>query len=363
MKKIKVLHVLNGDIFGGAEKLAFNIGVSLSEFGLEDPVYFLIKKGTFASIVKKRFKCYEGSSFFKSYVLLSQVITSECIDIIHVHTVRSAFLVLIYKFFNSKSRFIYHIHSHTDYETHNRFRDFTYSFFERSILLRFADKVVADSFFLKNFLSDTKKFSSKIHVIYACFQSFLLNVNKKRNLTPFKVGMIAFHRYRKGTHILIESLALLSKRGFEIPCIIFGKFENQNYYNLVKKLISFHNLKNVSFKEFSTDVASFYNEINLCVLPSLPGEGIPLVIYEAMSFSVPVLSSSVHGVDEIVLNNQTGFLVKPNDVEQLASKILEVLNDQIKASSIADEASFRMKSSFSKKFVVRKMVDLYESIL
>ena len=53
-------------------------------------------------------------------------------------------------------------------------------------------------------------------------------------------------------------------------------------------------------------------------------EGLPLVICEAMASKTPVIGTDVIGVNEIIVNNETGLLVKENDIVDLANKIMEL---------------------------------------
>ena len=57
-------------------------------------------------------------------------------------------------------------------------------------------------------------------------------------------------------------------------------------------------------------------------------EGLPLVLCEAMASKTPIIATDVPGVNEIVLNEKTGLLVKENEVSDLANNILRMKNDE-----------------------------------
>ena len=63
----------------------------------------------------------------------------------------------------------------------------------------------------------------------------------------------------------------------------------------------------------------------LFVLPSY-NEGLPIAILEAMSYGIPVISTDVGSISEVVKDNETGFLIKPGEAESLAKAIIKVIN-------------------------------------
>ena len=65
------------------------------------------------------------------------------------------------------------------------------------------------------------------------------------------------------------------------------------------------------------------------MLPSLFGEGLPMVVLEAMAAGVPVVASRVEGVPEAVGHRETGLLVEPGSVSQLAQAIEEVVGGDV----------------------------------
>jgi glycosyltransferase involved in cell wall biosynthesis len=86
-------------------------------------------------------------------------------------------------------------------------------------------------------------------------------------------------------------------------------------------------------------VADYLRNARVLVLPSHVGDGLPNVILEAMSLGVPVISTRTAGIPDVVLHQDTGLLCEPGDVDQLASHIhLLSENDQLH-SKMSDQAS------------------------
>jgi glycosyltransferase involved in cell wall biosynthesis len=82
-------------------------------------------------------------------------------------------------------------------------------------------------------------------------------------------------------------------------------------------------------------------KINLFTLPSLFGEGLPMVVLEAMAAGLPVVASRVEGVPVAVVQRETGLLVEPGSVSQLAQAIEEFVTGDIDYSALSRGAKAR----------------------
>ena len=88
-------------------------------------------------------------------------------------------------------------------------------------------------------------------------------------------------------------------------------------------------------------------------------EGLPRVIIEAMCSGKPVVANAVDGVKEIVVDNVTGFLVEPEDLENMSEKVILLLKDSNLAQNFGKTARERIDKSFDIDFMVRQQEELY----
>ena len=95
------------------------------------------------------------------------------------------------------------------------------------------------------------------------------------------------------------------------------------------------------------------------VLPSRV-ESVPQSILEAFFLKIPVIATNVGGIPELVTNNKTGILVKPNDPEDLLDKINYLLNDGELRKTLANNAYDFVLKNFSWEFIIGKYIKLYE---
>ena len=97
----------------------------------------------------------------------------------------------------------------------------------------------------------------------------------------------------------------------------------------------------------------------MVVLPSL-WEGFPNVLLEAMAYQKPVIATRVPGMDEIVIDRETGILVPPADEQALANAILFFINNPEKARDMAVAGRKRAEKMFSIDKTVKETVRLYK---
>ena len=134
---------------------------------------------------------------------------------------------------------------------------------------------------------------------------------------------------RKNIKALIEALYLLwSKENVNTKLVIIGKkgWLFKEVFDLVEKL----NVNNsVIFKDYVTpeEINSYYKNAKLFVYPSIY-EGFGMPVIEAMSYGIPVITSNCSSLPEAA--GKAAILVNPNDVNQLAMEIQNLLNNENK---------------------------------
>lgn len=117
----------------------------------------------------------------------------------------------------------------------------------------------------------------------------------------------------------------------------------------------------VVFSGARDDVPELMQAMDILVLTSL-NEGLGRVILEAMACGVPVVASSVGGVPEIVVHEETGLLVPPADPRSTADAILKLLNDPYKAQLLSRKGRERAKL-FDIKAMVKRTEEVYRKLL
>ena len=85
--------------------------------------------------------------------------------------------------------------------------------------------------------------------------------------------------------------------------------------------------KQVRFMGLRKDVHAVLAAMDIFVLPSTEGEGIPQALTQAMAMAVPVVATHIGGMPEVLTHSVTGLLVPPNDPDSLKTHIRLLLKD------------------------------------
>jgi glycosyltransferase involved in cell wall biosynthesis len=191
----------------------------------------------------------------------------------------------------------------------------------------------------------------------------------------------------KGVHVLLDALKEVVKKYPNVHLEILGgpgspsrtRFSlavsddprrtallsiSEKYVSHLQNKLSSDMRRHVSFTRPVPHklMVNFYQKADVVVLPSVSNEpfGVPLI--EAMAAGVPVVATRGGGIPEIVVDNETGLLVEPNDASALAEAILSLLSDQGLRTSMGRAARRRAVDFFSWDRIVDQLLCQYRKI-
>lgn len=118
----------------------------------------------------------------------------------------------------------------------------------------------------------------------------------------------------------------------------------------------------VHFAGRQDDVLPYLNLFDVFVLSSR-SEGIPLVILEAMAAGVPVLSTAVGGVPEIITDGETGVLVPPADADSLATALIELVQNRTRRRKLGRAGQELVRREYSLSRMAQTYLDEYRRLL
>ncbi|MBF2067349.1 MAG: glycosyltransferase family 4 protein [Calothrix sp. C42_A2020_038] len=132
---------------------------------------------------------------------------------------------------------------------------------------------------------------------------------------------------RKGAFDLISAFAKLSEKHKQRASLtLAGDGEGEKARDLVKSLELTSSINILDWVN-QTQRDELLNQANVFVLPSY-NEGLPMALIEAMSWSLPVITTPVGGIPELVINYDNGLLVNPGDIQQLSDAIESLIKDE-----------------------------------
>lgn len=145
---------------------------------------------------------------------------------------------------------------------------------------------------------------------------------------------------KKGFDVLVEACAILKHRGFQFETIIVG--ENGEHTAELRQRIEAHGLGNDIRLIGPLAQAGLYAEYQHADIFCLPcrvldngdRDGLPNVLMEAMACGLPVITTPVSGIPEIIKDGHNGTLVPPDDAEALADAIERISTDRVLARNL-----------------------------
>jgi glycosyltransferase involved in cell wall biosynthesis len=220
----------------------------------------------------------------------------------------------------------------------------------------FVNKIIAISENDKQIL--VKYFSikpDKIRVIYngLDFNSIVRDdtteLSDIKNNNEFIIGNVGRFTFQKAQEVLLEAFEMLNKQYMKASLILIGQGENEEK---LKAYVNANGLgEKVKFKGYIKEIYSELSKFDALVLTSR-FEGTPYIIFEAMALGVPVITTDVGGISNIMKDGFDAIITQCDDPESTKDAIEKLLLDAELRKSIINNAFDTVR-----KYTVRNMVD------
>lgn len=372
---VRVLHIVNGEHFSGAERVQSHLGRCLPATGVTAD-FVCVKPGRFAEMLDERSNLPSGENWGRGYRIkmrgrwdlfqskrLAEIVQRENYDIIHAHTPRTAMLAAAASRL-SQTPWVYHVHSPAARDCERMLSNRINAFIERRSL-RNCSHLVCVSNSLREELIRTGHSPDRVTVVHNGVPA-IRPARTQRPVVggPWTIGMIALMRNRKGLEVVLDALARVRQRGHDVTLRCIGPFETDAYRNKIDRQISELELgPHVDWVGFTNNVPGELARLDAMVLPSLFGEGLPMVVLEAMAAAVPVIATRVEGTPEAIDHGVEGLLAEPRNPDSLAEQIEALVTGQLDWETMAEAAATRHGEQFSDQAMSRNTAELYRRIL
>ena len=170
---------------------------------------------------------------------------------------------------------------------------------------------------------------------------------------------IAVGRYteQKGFDLLMKAWKIVEQKHPDWHLNIYGSGDKETYQNLAKQ----EDIKTLSCHDSVKDIYSKYEESSLFLLSSRY-EGFGLVLAEAMSCGVPTVSFACPcGPKDIINDGVDGFLVQNGNIEEFASKICYIIENNDKRTAMGYNARNNI-ARFEEKYIMKKWIKLINEL-
>lgn len=162
----------------------------------------------------------------------------------------------------------------------------------------------------------------------------------------------------KGQTILIGAVKILIEKVENFKLILVGGGED---FETIKEKIEKDNLnKYIELKGpvSHETVKEILTSADIFVLPSF-AEGVPVALMEAMAMKIPVISTKIAGIPELIEDYKDGFLVEASNESQLAELLVNLINKEIDLEKIRDNARKKIEEKYNIEKNINGMIDLF----
>ncbi len=354
---------INGEHYAGAERVQDILVESLRENQRFSVSYVSVFNGAF----KDRANLEGVNVFYLACSgLISQILSFRKIfkknkfDLIHCHTPRTLLICGVISFV-SGVRYVYHMHSPA-LHCGNSYLVNRINFLVEFFFARRAERVVCVSDAIRSHAEKYLGLTSNTSTVYNGVPALPHSKVKQFSGFSFRVAMVALFRPRKGLDDLLHAISLFNDRGFgkKLTLDLIGGFESKEYEIFIDELISRLGLVDyVNKVGFSNDPLLYAIEADYLVLPSKQGEGLPMVILEALSSGLPVITTEVEGNVEAIKNGFNGFVCAPKNSASIFQSLQHAYSDESIYESLSENCLHFFNSRFSSVVMCKRMEEIY----
>lgn len=282
-------------------------------------------------------------------------------DTIIFNDLFSAYFYLKYKKNDKRKRIILILHTNgNNFEQINIYYKNQFKFLKKYFLklekksLEKVDKIVfVSKRSMLNFISVFPEYNDKTTYIYNGIRDIVYDKNKKNNAGRL-VRFICVGNFnkRKGQEILIKAISKIKVQLKKQIKVIFigGGPDLENCIEMAKGL---EVNKNIEFLGIKRNSEEFLKNKDIFILPSYD-EGLPIAIIEAFRQGMPVISTRVGGISEMIDEYKNGFLINPTEED-----IIKIIEEILEKRYNLEELSKAAREKYLTNFTLEKMIKEY----
>jgi len=193
---------------------------------------------------------------------------------------------------------------------------------------------------------------NKIHVVHCGVDPQRFRpAPRPANRTPWQLLCVASLQEYKGQRYLIKACSILRKQGLDFECRLVGRGRDQP--KLEQQIVESGLSDRVHLlgPKSQDEVADLVASADVFVLPSVVQsngkmEGIPVVLMEAMASELPVVSTQISGIPELIEDGVSGLLIPPRDARALADALSALYHNRVKAAAMGRRGREKVLAEF-----------------
>jgi len=168
----------------------------------------------------------------------------------------------------------------------------------------------------------------------------------------------------KGVLDAVAAIRLLRGRGLPLQLLLAGPTDPDNSGSLTAELlVSLTAEPGIEWLGPVADVRGVWRRSAIAVLPSTYGEGVPKTLLEAAACARPIVASDVPGCREVVRHGETGLLVPPRNVDELAAALAALAVDPVRRTAMGRAGRVLVEREFAEDIVAGETLAVYRTAL
>jgi glycosyltransferase involved in cell wall biosynthesis len=385
-KKIKVLRIINRFNIGGPTYNATFLTRFLSddfetlligglpEKGESDSLHILEEYGVEPILLPEMKRKPNFFSDRKALKKIKEIIAEYKPDIVHTHASKAGALGRKAALDMKVPVVVHTFHGHVFHSYFGKVKTELYKFIERKLAQK-STGIIAISDLQKKELVNTYQIAheSKVNVIPLGFdlEKFNRNLSEKRKIVRDKfqisegqiaIAIIGRLAPIKNHSLFLESVDLL--HGQTEKKLVFFIVGDGELRDVIAQKVSELTKKGVDIRMTSwiKDINEFNAGMDIICLTS-NNEGTPVSIIEAQASQVPVVSTNVGGVQNVMIDNETGFIVPKNNARIFADKLLVLIENEALRNEMGQKGWAFVKERFHFERLVKEMGHYYKELL
>ncbi|MGL1933074.1 MAG: glycosyltransferase family 4 protein [Desulfotalea sp.] len=165
----------------------------------------------------------------------------------------------------------------------------------------------------------------------------------------------------KGQNILLEACSLLRKQNIHFKMTFVGDGPDRNGLEKLCLELGLQDFVCFTGALGQNEVQEAYNKADIFVLPSF-AEGVPVVLMEAMAMEMPVVSTRITGIPELIEHEKEGLLATPGDMDDLVLQLNRLLADPTLASSLGKCGREKVKKMYNQHQNNKELAELFKKM-
>jgi len=165
----------------------------------------------------------------------------------------------------------------------------------------------------------------------------------------------------KGLPLLFEALSQLKARYPDVKLTVVGDGGEREEIKAIAQSLNLANQIDFVGYKSQTEVREYLQTSDIFVLPSF-AEGVPVVLMEAMAAGVPVLTTQIAGVPELVTHGNSGWLVPPGNVASLTEGLAALIDDADLRNRFGKAGQDKVAAEFNVFLEAKKLADIFRQV-